>query len=75
MMLSSEEVRRPLQRLVSFVLTSEVQHVNHINRAFGTVFARRWGLGILSVPRLAGCTLDAALITFLMVHEGFRIAR
>src|ERR1035438_2517329 len=52
MMLCSEEVRRPLQRPVSFLLTSEVQHVNHIDRSSGAVFARWRGLGILSLPRL-----------------------
>jgi len=52
-MLCSEEVRRPLHRPVSFLFTSEVQHVNHIDRSFGAVFARRRGLGILSLARLA----------------------
>jgi hypothetical protein len=53
MMLCSEEVRRPFQRPVSFLPTSEVQRVNHIDRSFGAVFARWRGLGILSLPRLA----------------------
>ena len=69
MMLSSEEVRRPLQRPVSFLLTSEVQHVNHIDRSFGAVFARWRGLGILSLPRL-GRTRDAHLTHLDGVHEG-----
>src|ERR1700690_402144 len=53
MMLSSEEVRRPFQRPVSFLLTNEVQHVNHIDRSSGAVSARWRGLGILSLARLA----------------------
>src|ERR1022692_563443 len=69
MMLCSEEVRRPLQRPVSFLLTSEVQHVNHIDRSFGAVFARWRGLGILSLPRL-GRTRDAHLTHLDGVHEG-----
>ena len=69
MMLRSEEVRRPLQRPVSFLLTSEVQHVNHIDRSFGAVFARWRGLGILSLPRL-GRTRDAHLTHLDGVHEG-----
>ena len=61
MMLCSEEVRRPLQRPVSFLLTSEVQHVNHIDRSFGAVFARWRGLGILSLARLARTGDERAL--------------
>ena len=53
MMLCSEEVRRPFQRPVSFLLQSEVQHVNHIDRSSGAVFARWRRLGILPVARLA----------------------
>ena len=53
MMLISEEVRRPFQRPVSFLLTSEVQHVNRIDRSFGAGFVRWRGLGILPVARLA----------------------
>ena len=33
-------------------LTSEVQHGNHIDCSVGSVFARRRGLGILSLARL-----------------------
>jgi hypothetical protein len=34
-------------------LLSEVQHVNHIDRSFGVVFARRWRLGIYALARVA----------------------
>jgi len=51
MMLRSEEVKRPF-KAVSFLLTSEVQHVNRIDCSFGIVSARWRGLGILSLARL-----------------------
>ena len=53
-MLCSEEVRRPLQRPVKLLLTSEVQNGNHIDRSFGAVFARWRRLGIPSLAQLAG---------------------
>ena len=51
-MSGSGEVRRPLQGPVQLPLTSEVQHGNHIDCSVGGVFARRRGLGILSLARL-----------------------
>ena len=69
MMLCSEEVRRPLhQRPVSFLPTSEVQHVNHIDCSFGAVFARWRGLGILWLARL-GRTHDERLTRCLTLFS------
>jgi hypothetical protein len=52
-MLHSEEVRPPLYKGRQIPRTNEVHHVNHIDRSFGSVLTRRWGLGILSLARLA----------------------
>ena len=69
MMLCSEEVRRPLQRPVSFLPTSEVQHVNHIDCSFGAIFARWRGLGILSLARLAQSLRDERLTRCLTLFS------
>jgi hypothetical protein len=37
----------------SFLFKSEAQHGNPIDRSFGGVFARWWGLGIPSLAQLA----------------------
>jgi hypothetical protein len=50
-MLPSEEVGRPLQR-PSFHLQMRLQHGNPIDRSVGSDFARRRGLGILSLAWL-----------------------
>jgi hypothetical protein len=51
-MLCNEEVRHPLRRPVQLPPTSEVQHVNPIDRSFGGNRAGWRGLGILSLARL-----------------------
>ena len=53
-MLHREEVRRPLQRPVQPPLTQvRYNNGNRIGCSIGAVFARRRGLGIPSLPRLA----------------------
>jgi hypothetical protein len=72
-MSGSEEVRRPLQGPVQLPLTSEVQHGNHIDCSVGGVFARRRGLGILSLARLVRSLerVTPLLDSICGVYEGF----
>src|ERR1700694_4903324 len=48
-----EEVRRPLQRPFRFLLQVRYNNGNRIGCSISAVFARRRGLGIPSLPRLA----------------------
>ena len=66
MMLRSEEVKRPF-KAVSFLLTSEVQHVNRIDCSFGIVSARWRGLGILSLARLTRSSHAVLILIFRRV--------
>jgi hypothetical protein len=56
-----KEVRRPLQRPVSFLLQVRLQHGNRIDCSCGVVPARWRGLGILSLARLARTGDERAL--------------
>jgi uncharacterized protein YjbJ (UPF0337 family) len=56
-----KEVRRPLQRPVSFLLQVRLQHGNRIDCSCGVVPARWRGLGILSLARVARTGDERAL--------------
>ena len=65
-MLCSEEVRRPLQRPITFLLTGDVQHVNHIG-----VRARGQCLGcVLCHPAAEGYSPYAAETFGEASHHG-----
>jgi len=68
----SEEVRRPVTKPVQLPLTSEVQHGNRIDCSIGAVFARWWGLGILSLglARSQEERVTMLLDTICGIHEG-----